>query len=95
MQPIGTVWTTLVKEHLEIICVKFDQNPMSAFDFDLKRRRLSKKVDERRTTMENGQRLVASAKKKYTYQTILMLTMTYQLKQVKWYKSVKYMSHES
>jgi len=31
MQPTGTVWTTLVEEHLGIIPVKFGQNPMSSF----------------------------------------------------------------
>ena len=31
MQPTGTVWTTLVEEHLGIIPVKFGQNPMSGF----------------------------------------------------------------
>ena len=31
MQPTGTVWTTLVEEHLGIISVKFGQNPMSGF----------------------------------------------------------------
>jgi len=31
MQPTGTVWTTLVEEHLGIIPVKFGQNPISGF----------------------------------------------------------------
>jgi len=30
-QPTGTVWTTLVRDHPEIISVKFSQNPMSGF----------------------------------------------------------------
>jgi len=29
MQPTGTIWTTLVGDHPEIIPVKFGQNPMS------------------------------------------------------------------
>jgi len=31
LQPTGTVWTTLVEEHLGIIPVKFGQNPMRGF----------------------------------------------------------------
>ena len=31
MQPIRTIWTTLVGDHPEIIPVKFGQNPMSGF----------------------------------------------------------------
>ena len=31
MQPSGTVWTTLVEEHLGIIPVKLGQNPISGF----------------------------------------------------------------
>jgi len=31
MQPTGTIWTTLVEDHLGIIPVKFGQNPMSGF----------------------------------------------------------------
>ena len=31
MQSTGTVWTTLVEDHPEIIPVKFGQNPMSGF----------------------------------------------------------------
>ena len=31
MQPIVTVWTTLVGDHLGIISVKFGQNPMRGF----------------------------------------------------------------
>jgi len=29
MQPTGTIWTTLIGDHLGIIPVKFGQNPMS------------------------------------------------------------------
>jgi len=35
MQRTGTVWTTLGKEHLGIIAVKFGQNPMSGFRGDV------------------------------------------------------------
>jgi len=31
MQPSGTVWTSLIEEHIGIIPVKFRQNPMSGF----------------------------------------------------------------
>jgi len=31
MQPIRTIWTTLVGDHPGIIPVKFGQNPMSGF----------------------------------------------------------------
>ena len=31
MQPIRTIWTTLVGDHPGIILVKFGQNPMSGF----------------------------------------------------------------
>jgi len=31
MQPIRTIWTTLIGDHPEIIPVKFGQNPMSGF----------------------------------------------------------------
>jgi len=31
MQPIKTIWTTLVEDYLGVIPVKFGQNPMSGF----------------------------------------------------------------
>jgi len=31
MQPIKTIWTTLVEDHPGIIPVKFSQNPMSGY----------------------------------------------------------------
>jgi len=49
MQPSGTVWTTLVEEHLGIIPVMFNQTPMSGFRGDV----LSKKVCARRM-MDKG-----------------------------------------
>jgi len=31
MQPTGTIWITLVEDHIGIIPVKFGPNPMSGF----------------------------------------------------------------
>jgi len=35
MQPTGTVWTTLIGDHPEIIPVKFGRNPISGFRGDV------------------------------------------------------------
>ena len=35
MQPTGSVWTTLVEEYIEIIPVKFGQNPLSGLREDI------------------------------------------------------------
>jgi len=48
-QPTGTIWTTLVGDHLGIIPVKFGKNLMRGFQ---RRRCLSKKVYARRKTTD-------------------------------------------
>jgi len=56
MQPIITIWTTLVGDHLGIIPAKFGQNAISGFRGEC----LSKKVYARQRT-DDGKRLVTIA----------------------------------
>ena len=59
MQPIRTIWTTLVGDHPGIIPVKFGHNPMSGFRAeDVK---VKKFTDDARRTTDDGQRPVTIA----------------------------------
>ena len=64
MQPTGTIWTTLVKEHLRIIPVKFGQNPMSGFKEEVV---WMKKLTHWRTDTlkDDGQRTVTKVHSKH------------------------------